>query len=192
MAFIKWGRLRLDPVHWVAVMKKNWRSRNYYFYLLIGNTESASNFITLYEGSVGSKVVLTPLQEFLYVGKYEKSNVPVGFCMLIAATAHQSASTIFPSLKEFLAEDHNFTKYNVGPSVTLIMNINGTVYASLFSGGVEVSGDASSHLHNAMFNPYHGLKHAADFLNIMKYEARIHFTDYDQYSIQPTPNLLHM
>ena len=57
---------------------------------------------------------------------------------------------------------------------------------------MEGSGALSVSLHGTIFNTSNGLNNAADLLNIMKDEARIHFTNDDQDMIQPTPYLLHM
>ena len=73
------------------------------------------------------------------VGQYNKSNVPVGFHMLLGATYCQSTSAIVPSQTNKIAADHDFEKHNLGPYVTLTMNITGTTCESLLSGGVEVS-----------------------------------------------------
>ena len=94
--------------------------------------------------------------------------------------------------KNNLVEDHNFTKHNVVPYITLIINITGTAGKSIFSGGVEGSGKVSVSLHDKTLNSSDGLKHASDLINIMKDEARPHFTDDDRDTIQPTAYLLHM
>ena len=88
-------------------------------------------------------------------------------------------------------EYHNFTNHNVVPSIILIINITGTAGESIFIGGVEGSGKVSVSLHNTTLNLSDGLKHASDLINIMKDEARPHFTDDDRDTIQPTAYLLH-
>ena len=112
--------------------------------------------------------------------------------MPLDATACQPVSKMDPSQKYFLAADHNFANHNIGPSVTMIMDINGTAGKSLFSGGVEGGGKVSFSLHDKMFNNFDALKHADYLINIMKDEADIHFTDHDRDTIQPTLYLLNI
>ena len=151
-------------------MKTNWR---YHVAHLMTIVDSARNNLNnqVCDSENNSSHLPSLKEALLYVGQDDKTSIPVGRTVPIAATSRQSVRAIVPMDKEVRAADHDWRAEKIVPSVTHRMNLTKTAGDLLFGGGESGNGLIYVSVHDATLDRSSSLNHTASLYNIMMMEA---------------------
>ena len=162
------GRNREHPcAHWSADLKKNWRFQMSFLFKLVSILYSGEEQDT--PELIEHHPCIEPNLAIMLVGADDKSSMSVGVQSPLEAVQRQSTNRAIVCADTIIeTSDHSFGNQNkLIPSVIHFMNKSIEPGDSLYSGGVNGTGQTYVALHNSILNPSSGMKHAAHLLSFI-------------------------
>ena len=98
---------------------------------------------------------------FLFVCIDDKHTIKVGEPHFPLAAAERGREVVVSTSDTFVVGDHNFSKFKITPSVTLLVDIPDTIEGSFYTGQVFIG------LKDSVFEPSSPIRHATELYKIL-------------------------